>query len=628
MVDDGSGGDESVLDGQFGIYVAACAAFATANLIDWVKDVVTKKDFARNLGLKVSEFWGGMVDGCRRPNHINQMLSDQMTVDMRRVLQEAMAYGLERQPYDQNQSQKFTPGYFGPDNQYYAWQNLFPSTLTKDTMTPGLVIYFPADKDDFINIAEYVDLTNTQEITRHYQLIQQLLECILPPQKKREPLLNKSVDGLSRIFSGVLKPAAYYGNDPNSKKLKVVTDGVQVMRIVNSVHQEGDMVDLLGTIIFVPDLNQRQGSNVDITSPLLRKPTNQSQTEWMATLPNRLRWLLSKKDRFFISGSRKLDMQKFLGPLTYRRLKPNGQGESDSEDRAQLMRERQERQQLEQHLYALEVAKDEELARAYEESQQQLERLSRVLAEREQSQRQEAERAGQYDPETGQRRFVGQQLPSRIPVRRSRGRLPRRDSSPELLASVSPPSPLVRTRSNIELATVVQPRLVYATAERLRSPSPTMAVAEERVWRAQSVPITRSPSPEAGGAAAVSVSPPLRAARGRFTVVRGAGSDTSPPGGDEVHSYEYAPRVAVHPSAPMDECKTFLEREIAEASARADACRRRSYEAQAQLESQRELTARQMTTVSEEGSPSPRPSSPAYSDCSIDEEPLSSVMVV
>lgn len=328
-------------------------------------------------------------------------------------------------------------------------------------------------------------------------------------------------------------------------------------------------------------------------------------------------------------------MQKFLGPLTYRRLKPNGQGESDSEDRAQLMRERQERQELEQYLYALEVAKDKELARAYEENQQQLERLRQVLAERE-----ALERARHYERDRAQSPIMLQpeshrQRASRIPVRARA--MARRGSSTELAALASASSsPLRRTRSSAELATTAQEARVYII-ERRRSPSPTMAVAGESFARALSEPRTRSPSPvlsatrslspEAEGAAAAFSASPPRAARGRFTVVQGAGSDTSADGRDEVYAYEQASRVAAHRSAPMNECETFLEREIAEASARAESCRRRSYEAQAQLESQRELTARQMTTVSEEGSPSPRPSSPAYSDCSIDEEPLSSVMV-
>jgi hypothetical protein len=640
MVDDGSGGGDA-LSGEFGVYVAAFAAIVTTNILGEVKRVVSEKDFARNLGLKVSDFWFGMVDGCRRPNHINEILSDQMTVDMRRILQESMAYGLRKQPYDNNQSQKFIPGYFGPDNQYYAWQNLFPSTLNKDLMAPGLVLYFPADKDDFINVAELVDNADRSSTARHHQLIQQLLEGLLPPEKKRKPLLGQSLDGLTRVFkSGVLRPAAYYGYDSESQKLKAVTNGVQVMRIINPADREGDMVDLLGTLVYVPDLNQREGVAVDIVNTkLLQKPVDMNYTDWLYTLPNRLRWLLSKKDRFFLSGSRKLDMQQFSGPITYKRKKSNEQEEGDSEERQQLMRERQERQALEQQLYALEARKDEELAMAYTENQQQLERLRRVLAERE-----AAERAGQYDSETGRRRFVRQAVQvSRIPVRRVVRALRRRDSSPELAVqeSASPESPLRRIRSSIELATAMQEERVY-TVERRRSPLPTITAAEVRVVRALSEPRTRSPSPvlgatrplspEAEGAAsALSISPPLRG-RGRFTVVQGVGSDVSPPGGDEVYAYEQAARFAAHRSETADECEALLQREIAESAERAEEYRRRSFEVQGQLASQQSRsTAAHMTPVYEmERTPSSRPPSPAYSICSGigDEDPLTSVMVV
>ncbi|MAP24688.1 MAG: hypothetical protein CMM87_04050 [Rickettsiales bacterium] len=619
---DGGGGGEDVLDGEFGVYVAACAAFATASLAKWVKDIVSEKDFARNLGLKVSDFWFGMVDGCQRPNSINQMLSDQMTVDMRRILQEAMAYGLKKQPYDNNKSQKFTPGYFGPDNQYFAWQNLFPSTLNKDLMAPGLVIYFPADKDDFINVAEFVKNTDRPTNARHHHVIQQLLENLLPPEKKRKPLLGQSLDGLTRVFkSGVLRPASYYGYDLESQELKPVTNGVQVMRIVNPADREGDMVDLLGTLVYIPDLNQRQGVNIDITSPLLLKPGDMNHTDWLYTLPNRLRWFLSKKDRFFQAGSRRLDLQKFSGPLTYKHLKAREKEGSDSEEKRQLELERQERQALEQQLYALEARKDEELVKVYEENKKRLERLSQLLAEKD-----ALERARQFDLETGGARFAYQPRPSRIPVRKARV-LARRDSSPELSAhrasaSLSSP-PLRRTRSSVGLGSAD-----VVSLGRRRSSPPTMAAAEERIVCAQSVPIARSPSLEAVGAAAFSVSPP-RAARGRFTLVEGIGSDASAAGEDEVYAYESAPWVAAHRPEPMEECKALLQREIDEANLRAESCRRRSCEAQVQLESQHELTARKMAALSEgEGSSSSRPSSPAYSDCSIDEDSLTSVMVV
>ena len=172
--------------------------------------------------MKFVEFGRGIKFACRKPDQIKQMLSDQMTQDMRRILETAMNQGLKRQAYDGDESRKFTPGYFGADNEFFSWQNVFPSTLVKDEKAPGLLIYIPADRDDFVREDELTSIDDRKTNSQHQRIIKQLLNQILPPEDKRSPLLKSSLEILDRVFtSGAFRVASYYGGmEEKQKSLK------------------------------------------------------------------------------------------------------------------------------------------------------------------------------------------------------------------------------------------------------------------------------------------------------------------------------------------------------------------------------------------------------------------------
>jgi len=377
-------GSENFLTGEFGVYLATFAALITAKIVDEGRKIVSQKDFARNLGMKIVEFGRGIKFACRRAAQIKQMLSDQMTQDMRRILETAMNQGLKRQAYDGDQSKKFTPGYFGADNEFFAWQNVFPSTLVKDEKAPGLLIYSPADPGDFVGEEELTPVDDREINAQHQGIIRQLLNQILPPEDKKSPLLKSSLEILGRVFtSGAFRVASYYGEDERKTKgLKKVPNGVQVLRILNPSDREGYYIDLLGTLIYFPDLGQRTMDKVDILQPLLSKPASVTVTEWKKTLPSRIKWFLKAKRSYFLSGSRKIEQRKFTGPITYRYSERESETLVDKPQARSQINLENEIQKLEQQRWELEITKREEMARIHEMHRIKLEALKRELDQR------------------------------------------------------------------------------------------------------------------------------------------------------------------------------------------------------------------------------------------------------
>jgi len=589
-----SGGSGVVLTGEVGVYLATFAALLTAKIIDEGRKIVGQKDFARNLGMKFVEFGRGIKFACHKPDQIKQMLSDQMTQDMRRILEAAMNQGLKRQAYDGDESRKITPGYFGPGNEFFAWQNVFPSTLVKDEKAPGLLIYIPADRDDFVREDELTSIDDRKTNSQHQRIIKKLLNQILPPEDKRSPLLKSSLETLGRIFtSGAFRVASYYGGGERKiKELKKVPNGVQVLRILNPSDREGRCIDLLGTLIHFPDLGQRAEDKVDIMHPLLPKPASVTETEWKKTLPNRVRWFLKEKQSAFLSGSRKIEQGRFAGPITY----SYPERESETLTDKQIHLENKIRK-LEQERWAIEVTKDEEMAMIHEAHRIQLEALQRVLDQR-RPRRGRLEWSRALSPESVAEPYESFRIsPS---SERQAHSLTRAASSQTIVQTMTEGSPMLSRRRSKSLSDM---RLQTACEYPSRMVSPESLANGEQYWA------SRSPSPFTGS------SPVARAASFRRT--NHSCHDLS-------MMREPSPWQAVDESMtaamPHDWasysdrfCEQMLAEDIDFASHEAAACHRSSQQA-AEMALESERVAR--------GIAEDRPGSPGYSDIDFSDDEL------
>ena len=291
---------------EFQTYLVSVAALASIYLFDKIKDIVAEKDFARNFGMKIAESWEGFRGYFKKENQVKRFLSSQLTGDMSRILEEAMKQGLKQVPLDGKEGELFTPGYFDVDGGYFAWQNFFPSTTKPGEIEPGLVLFIPSDRRDAVCGKELRPLAEKEDIDQAYLLTEQLLNVILPPESKREPLLKDSLGEVPRwFFHGSIRSSLYLGEEK-------VRDGVQILRLLDPNNYNQGNFNLLGTLIYFPDLTSKK---IDLKSPLLLKPQGEGGREWKKNLPKRIKWFLKMKPKYFTTGATHASTLDFAGRI-------------------------------------------------------------------------------------------------------------------------------------------------------------------------------------------------------------------------------------------------------------------------------------------------------------------------